>query len=292
MPDIVSVRKADLSNKADFERLYRATRLAAMASHVSPPTREGLQQDLDNGDYESYIILDGPRILGAALSDTDTPYLRDFAIYKRHQGKGYGKPALEAVLKQIAQKDKPFQLDVGYDNWKAQHLYEQAGFEKEHEWKSTGNWHMKKDAASITFPEEEIPTISKQDRIITTRVSDDYNKYKSGDVVEAPWGASYTVNSRINLDRLEEHPYYNELTDAQKELLSRYKRIAVLELLKNKFHRVEYGNTGVYQALKEKLTPEEWKNFLADASWLPKPSVNYTDAYRSFFTDEGYKEFL
>ena len=146
MATFISVRKADLSNNADFERLYRATRLAAIASHVAVPTREGLQQDLDNGNYDSYIILDGPRILGAALADKDNPYLRDFALYRRYQGKGYGRPALEAVLKQIAQKDKPFRLDVGYDNWKAQRLYEQAGFKKEHEWKSTGNWHMKKAA--------------------------------------------------------------------------------------------------------------------------------------------------
>ena len=145
----IQVQNADLANKLDFERLYRATRLAADASHVKIPTRAGLQQDLDNGDYRAYIILDGPRILGAALADADAPYLRDFAIYKRHQGKGYGKIALDAVLKQIAIKNKPFQLDVGYDNWKAQHLYEQAGFKKEHEWKRTGNWHMKKDAFLI-----------------------------------------------------------------------------------------------------------------------------------------------
>lgn len=51
----ITVRDADLSNASDFERLYRATRLAALASHVKAPSRSGLQQDLDNGDRELLI---------------------------------------------------------------------------------------------------------------------------------------------------------------------------------------------------------------------------------------------
>lgn len=144
----------------------------------------------------------------------------------------------------------------------------------------------------ISFPEEEIPTISKQDRIITTRVSDDYSKYKKGDSVETPWGIGYTVNNRLDLKDLKDHPYYDELTAEQKALLRQYKRIAVLELLRNKYHRVTYGDTGVYQALKEQLPPEKWKQFLQESSWLPKPAINYTAVDRSYFTDEGYKEFL
>ena len=141
----ITIQDADMADKLDFERLYRATRLAALASHVKAPTREGLQQDLCNGNYRAYLIKDGPTILGAALADAQDPYLRDFAIYKRHQGQGYGKEALAAILAKIRKANQPFQLDVGYDNWKAQHLYEQAGFKKEHKWKSTGNWHMTKD---------------------------------------------------------------------------------------------------------------------------------------------------
>lgn len=195
----ITVQYADLVNKQDFERLYRATRLAALASHVKAPTREGLQQDLDNGDYRPYIICDGARILGAALADKDNPYLRDFAIYKQYQGRGYGRPALEAVLNQIAIKGKPFQLDVGYDNTRAQHLYEQAGFKKEHEWSSTGNWHMKKDAKLLYHGSpDDIPVLSGS----TTKASHnaDGKAFLTPDKILA---ACFIINKQKILDRLE-----------------------------------------------------------------------------------------
>ena len=171
----ITVRDANISNKQDFERVYKAMQMAALMSHVKPATRRYLRQELTDGRSNPYLIMNGPTIIGAAITSTPKydPYLYDFAIYKRHQGKGYGKPALEAVLDQIKQDDKPIQLDVGYDNTRAQHLYEQAGFKKEHEWKSTGNWHMKKDAAMA--PEErKLRSLAKPYYVATGKNSWDH----------------------------------------------------------------------------------------------------------------------
>lgn len=149
----LSLRYADITDPTQFNRIYKAMVMAANASHVKPATKKYLRNEFEEDRSEPYFITDGPKILGAAIMTPfpDDPYLYDFVLYKRYQGKGYGKPALDAVLQHLSNRGKPIELDVGYDNYKAQHLYEQAGFKKEHEWKSTGNWHMKKDAATISF---------------------------------------------------------------------------------------------------------------------------------------------
>ena len=84
--------------------------------------------------------------------------------------------------------------------------------------------------ATISFPKEEIPTISKQSRIITTRVSSDYNKYHVGDMVQTPWDKIYKVTNRIEIKNVKDHPYYKELTKEQIEFLKNYDEIAVLTL--------------------------------------------------------------
>ena len=82
----------------------------------------------------------------------------------------------------------------------------------------------------ITFPPSEIETIKKQDRIITTRVSADYDKFHEGDLVETPWKAIYKVAKRLEITSIEKHPYYSELTKQQIAYLSKQDKIAVLTL--------------------------------------------------------------
>lgn len=86
----------------------------------------------------------------------------------------------------------------------------------------------------ITFPAEEIDTLKKQNRIVTTRVSADYNKFFVDDLVQTPWGDIFKVTKREEISDVKDHPYFNELTEGQKKFLSKYDKIAVLTLMKTK----------------------------------------------------------
>ena len=59
------------------------------------------------------------------------------------------------------------------------------------------------------------------------------------------------------------------------------------------YSHIEYGGTGVYQALKKSMSLAEWKTLLQseDIGWLPKPP-DYNGHYKSYFTMKGYKEFM
>lgn len=86
----------------------------------------------------------------------------------------------------------------------------------------------------ISFPKEEIPTVSKQDRIITTRVSKDFDTFLEGDMVKTSWGAYYKVSKRLVIHDVKKHPFYDKLTNEQIEFIKKYKDIAVLYLDKIK----------------------------------------------------------
>lgn len=86
---------------------------------------------------------------------------------------------------------------------------------------------QKKD---ISFPDEEIVDLSKQNHIVTHRVSDDANRFNVGDVVLPSWGISYKVSSKLMVDKVEDSPYINDLTPQQLAFLDDFDEIAVLEL--------------------------------------------------------------
>lgn len=58
------------------------------------------------------------------------------------------------------------------------------------------------------------------------------------------------------------------------------------------FYRVTYDEKGIYEALKNEITIEEWKKLIASDkfNWLPKPTI-YNDNNRSYFTKMGYEKF-
>ena len=89
-------------------------------------------------------------------------------------------------------------------------------------------WFKEEHPKEISFPKDEIPKLKKQKTFVTTRVSDDYDKYHRGDVVITPWNVKYRIIKRINIDNIKKHPYYNELTEDQKKFLSKYNKICVL----------------------------------------------------------------
>ena len=86
------------------------------------------------------------------------------------------------------------------------------------------------NAKKIDFPTDEIDSLKDRLSLVTTRVSDDFSKFELGDTVIAPWGKTYRVTSRIEIDDINDHPYYDELTQDQIEFLSDYDKIAVLRL--------------------------------------------------------------
>ncbi len=60
----------------------------------------------------------------------------------------------------------------------------------------------------------------------------------------------------------------------------------------NKYYRITYNGEGIYDALKNSVDLETWKNILSseNISWLPKPPT-YSSNNTSYFTEKGYEEF-
>ena len=86
----------------------------------------------------------------------------------------------------------------------------------------------------MSFPADEIKSIQGQSTIVTTRVSQEYNKYHLGEMVLLPWMECYTVSGVLRIHDIHQHPFYTALTPAQIQLISKYKRIDVITLKKGK----------------------------------------------------------
>lgn len=84
----------------------------------------------------------------------------------------------------------------------------------------------------IDFPLEEIKQLKNRPYIITTRVSQEYNRYHQGDVLETPWEGRYIVDKIEKINGIKNHPFYHDLTTKQIQLISKYKKIDVLTLKK------------------------------------------------------------
>ena len=84
----------------------------------------------------------------------------------------------------------------------------------------------------IDFPVEEVALLKNKSRIITTRVSKEYNRYHLGDILESPWKELYIVDKLKKISCIKDHPYYQDLTTEQIQLISKYKRIDILTLKK------------------------------------------------------------
>jgi len=83
----------------------------------------------------------------------------------------------------------------------------------------------------ISFPEDEIPFLKGRKTIWTTRVSDDFDRFDVDDIVEAPWGNKYEVQMFKVIYNIDDHPFYDELTDEQIDFLSSFDEMKVLKLV-------------------------------------------------------------
>ena len=86
----------------------------------------------------------------------------------------------------------------------------------------------------INFPDEEIEKLKNKALIITTRISQEYNRYSVKEIVKTPWDDTYIIIKIEKINDVKKHPYYHELTHKQIQLISKYKKIAVLTLKKHK----------------------------------------------------------
>lgn len=77
----------------------------------------------------------------------------------------------------------------------------------------------------ITFPEDEYNSYKERlDNnlvIYTTRVSSEVGKYKLGCLYDSVFGSLKVVDFK-HYDSLDDHPFLNELTDAQKCEIDKY----------------------------------------------------------------------
>lgn len=82
------------------------------------------------------------------------------------------------------------------------------------------------------FPEDEIDQLSSQERVITTRVSLDFDTFQVGDTILTPWGDYYTIQDRQEFTKVTDHPQYKTLSEEQKEFIAKFDKYAVLTLLR------------------------------------------------------------
>jgi hypothetical protein len=90
----------------------------------------------------------------------------------------------------------------------------------------------------ITFPKSEhkslIKRLKNNKQIITTRVSNEFDKYNINDILFSDLGYELKVLKIKNYQNIKEHPYYNELTKSQIDLIDKYSQFQVIWLIKNK----------------------------------------------------------
>ena len=88
---------------------------------------------------------------------------------------------------------------------------------------------------SISFPEDEIESIKSylknNKSVYTTRVSNEYGKYRVGDIVKTSWNEYLNVFEIKEFADITSHPFYSELTDDQILLLKQYNKFQLIKLI-------------------------------------------------------------
>ncbi|MBZ9889581.1 GNAT family N-acetyltransferase [Mesorhizobium sp. BR1-1-3] len=117
----------------------RANRALVAALELAPEQRDFLasnSESLEEAETDEgarpRAIMAGTRVVGFLMydaSDNEALVYR-FMIDRAHQGKGYGKAALRALLDEIGNLDHIREVSICYEpeNEAARHLYRAAGF--------------------------------------------------------------------------------------------------------------------------------------------------------------------
>jgi len=90
------------------------------------------------------------------------------------------------------------------------------------------------EATPISFPRKEWGEIKQRladdNKIITTRVSDEFDKYKSKDVCVTEWGQLLRVKKVKSYDKISKHPFIKELNKKEIDIISGYDEFDVVYL--------------------------------------------------------------
>jgi hypothetical protein len=90
------------------------------------------------------------------------------------------------------------------------------------------------EAIPISFPQKEWKELKQRladdDEIITTRVSDEFDKYKPKDVCVTEWGQLLRVKKVKSYDKISKHPFAKELGKKEKDIISGYDEFDVVYL--------------------------------------------------------------
>ncbi|MFW6015360.1 MAG: hypothetical protein ACOCRK_02920 [bacterium] len=96
--------------------------------------------------------------------------------------------------------------------------------------------HIKNKDNVISFPKEEheslVNRLNKNKPIYTTRVSTEMGKYKACKKYISPWGDKLKVIKIDRYNNIENHPFYNELSQDQIKLISNYDSFELIKLIK------------------------------------------------------------
>lgn len=86
----------------------------------------------------------------------------------------------------------------------------------------------------IDFPIEEYSVLQKQFETYgfayTTRVSNEYNKYIVGNILETPWNRRVRVSEIKKFKKINDHPFINELTEKQIKEIEEWDDYEVIKL--------------------------------------------------------------
>lgn len=143
----------------------------------------------------------------------------------------------------------------------------------------------------MDFPAEEHKALTGRDSIVTHRVSDDARRFRKGDNVRTPWGDEYAVVDRSDLKKVEDSPYYGELTDSQRRLLRAYRRIALLRLEKKA--EMDRSRIQAQYARHPQESLARLVDRLARRKWGPEDVAReYESHSREYAATKEDKEFL
>ena len=107
----------------------------------------------------------------------------------------------------------------------------------------------------ITFPEHEYESVqnwlSKQGYCYTTRVYRETGKYKAGESYLAPWGEVIQIDEVQAYRKVSNHPFHDELSDAEKAEIRQYSEDMGLpyELIRFSGRKIDFQDCFVLEDL-------------------------------------------
>lgn len=125
----------------------------------------------------------------------------------------------------------------------------------------------------IKFPASEIPALKTQQKIITHRVSSDFEKFEKGDYVyceEIDENYCFEIVDKKVISKIEDSQYFKQLTPQQVNVLQKYDKISVLTLQKTKYERPYKLST-----IKEKYPEKVYLKLKSDRvhAWRAKTGL-------------------